>query len=107
MLLLRHTAGQLCCQTASHLTQRRKAQHRARKIKEYIKEITKSEEAKTALAAVVIPIRGGLMEELQKKYEAAIQLLANQLDTIFTLKARLEMEKRSWPKSRRIIRWTR
>jgi hypothetical protein len=31
------------------------------------------------------------MEELQKKYEAAIQLLANQLDTIFTLKARLEM----------------
>ncbi len=32
-----------------------KAQHRARKIKEYIKEITKSEEAKTALAAAVIP----------------------------------------------------
>ena len=31
------------------------------------------------------------MEELQKKYEAAIQLLANQLDTSFTVKARLEM----------------
>ena len=30
-----------------------KAQHRARKVKEYIKEITRSEETKAALAAVV------------------------------------------------------
>jgi len=32
-----------------------KAQHRARKVKEYIKEITKAEEKKVALAAVADP----------------------------------------------------